>query len=522
MNIVMVAAENDALVGGKVGGIGDVIRDIPRALSELGHRVDVVTPGYQYFSTLPGARLEASFELEFGWRPETVSLFEVPPKTPCNGVTYWALEHPLFAAGGVGKIYCDDPDDRPFATDASKFALFSLATAVALGEGLLPLPDVLHLHDWHSAMVAVLKRCHPRCEALRDTHTVFSIHNLSLQGIRPFDGDESSLIAWFGHLLFDVEAIRDPRFPDCINAMRAGITLSDRVHAVSPTYAQEIQRASDAANGFFGGEGLEADLRRAARDGRLHGILNGTEYPADLMTSCARADLYELCTGALENWIAAGSGHAAAHRIARLRLAQWEKQPRKTGALLTSVGRITAQKVLLLQHRLADGRSGLEALLDSLGKQDRLLMLGSGDGALEEFLIDVASRHENFLFLNGYAESLPDAIYAAGDLFLMPSSFEPCGISQMLAMRAGQPCLVHGVGGLLDTVRDDQTGFVFTGRDLNDQVIALLSRLTQALRLRREQPTQWEELRSVAADQRFLWRDAASDYQRLLYEYADA
>jgi starch synthase len=204
-----------------------------------------------------------------------------------------------------------------------------------------------------------------------------------------------------------------------------------------------------------------------------------------------------------------------------LRLAQWRKKPLEAGVLLTSVGRITEQKVLLLRQCMADGRSALEALLDTLGAKDRLLMLGSGDRALEDFFMELASRRDNFLFLNGYAESLPDSIYAAGDLFLMPSSFEPCGISQMLAMRAGQPCLVHGVGGLLDTVHDDMTGFVFTGSDLNEQVSALQRRLQQILTLRSKQPARWRKICKLAEEQRFLWQDAAQDYLSLLYEHAD-
>lgn len=129
MKILMAAAENDAIPGGKVGGIGDVVRDIPLALAAAGHQVDVVIPAYGAFSRVPGAERAGVLRVMFLGRPETVEIFEVPAKTHSDQVTLWALEHPLFAVGGAGQIYCDDAGERPFATDASKFALFSVAVA---------------------------------------------------------------------------------------------------------------------------------------------------------------------------------------------------------------------------------------------------------------------------------------------------------------------------------------------------------------------------------------------------------
>src|SRR6056300_946863 len=131
--------------------------------------------------------------------------------------------------------------------------------------------------------------------------------------------------------------------------------------------------------------------------------------------------------------------------------------------LFTSVGRLTDQKVLLLRQTMHNGKSLLDNLLLQIKGRARLVLLGSGDPLLEQFLLEVAGRHSNFIFLRGFSIGLSECLYRAGDLFLMPSSFEPCGISQMLAMRAGQPCLVHAVGGLLDTVTDGSDGFVFSG-----------------------------------------------------------
>ena len=184
--------------------------------------------------------------------------------------------------------------------------------------------------------------------------------------------------------------------------------------------------------------------------------------------------------------------------------------------LYTSVGRLTDQKVLLLRQIMLNGQSALDNLLHQLSGRGRLILLGSGDPALEQFLLEVAGRHENFIFLRGFSISLSEQIYRAGDLFLMPSSFEPCGISQMLAMRAGQPCLVHAVGGLADTVRDGETGFSFSANSLHDQCQAMLDTSERALALF-QQPDRWQSLCAAAAAERFLWSDSAKQYEEALY-----
>ena len=192
----MAAAENDALPNGKVGGIADVVRDIPPALAAAGHVVNVVTPGYQAFSLIPGAKLITSIEVKFAGQTENVEVFKVPVIEPNKNVTIWVVEHPLFALGGVGKIYCDDPPSRPFESDANKFALFSAAVAKATVSGVFGSISVIHLHDWHAAMIAMLRAYDPEYHQLQSIRTVYTIHNLSLQGIRPLHDAENSLKYW--------------------------------------------------------------------------------------------------------------------------------------------------------------------------------------------------------------------------------------------------------------------------------------------------------------------------------------
>ena len=518
MKILMAAAENDALPQGKVGGIGDVVRDIPLALANMGQQVDVVIPGYGRFSKLSGAQHITALPVMFAGQTQIIEIFKVPINNGTDLVTQWVIEHPIFAMGGEGKIYCDDPDNRPFASDATKFALFSAAVAKAVVSDVFGQVDVLHLHDWHTAMVSVLRAFDPQYQRLQAIKTVYTIHNLALQGIRPFDGDESSLKAWFPDLVFDHNQINDPRYPHCVNPMRAGINLSDKIHAVSPTYAKEILSPSNHQQGIYGGEGLENDLRLMADSGRLHGILNGCDYPDEDKVSLSFNELITLSENEVIKWIANKPLVDNAHLIAIARLKQLSnKNLHKQPLLLTSVGRITDQKIRLFQQTMPSGETALEKLLTLLADDGVFILLGSGDKNLENFLTDIASTHTNFIFLKGYSSALSERMYSSGDLFLMPSSFEPCGISQMLSMRAGQPCLAHSVGGLTDTIINDKNGFTFTGDSPLKQASNMLSCLQSALTMKKQQPKAWQQISNNALATRFLWCDVAQDYINYLY-----
>lgn len=541
MHIVMIAAENAALTGGKVGGIGDVIRDIPGALARLGHQVSVITPAYQRLAQINNSLRLGEFATQFAGHTETVSLYRVQPRHASHNhpsVNHYLLDHPLFAACGAGAIYCHD-DQAPFATDANKFAFFCTAVCDWLIADELHRPDVLHLHDWHAAMVAVLRRLHPRYAGLLDIHTVYTIHNLSLQGIRPLRGEFSTLENWHPQLLAALdtsidtgkEQITDPRYADCINLMRCGLLLSDRVHAVSPGYALEIQQPNDQQRAFVGGEGLEQDLQRLAAQNRLFGILNGCEYPEARVDTGTRflsdlqrrTRLFNLIDKSLKQWADHQSFVPASLFFAASRLAEWQRKRKPAPVCLVSIGRLTEQKVsLLLQQVPAERRnqhiseSALSHLLASLA-DGIFILIGSGDRAMEQFCTRMMQGHNNFLYLQGFSEDLADLVYTVGDLFLMPSSFEPCGISQMLSMRAGVPCIVHRVGGLKDTVIHGVNGFVFSGNSRDEQVSDMLDCTSTAIKLARSNNESWHKIREHAASARFRWDDVLQDYVKKLY-----
>lgn len=515
LNILMVAAENDALPGTKVGGVGDVIRDLPKSLLEQGCEVACVIPSYGFLARRSDMEKCAEIEVQFAGKLMVVEVLR--QKCESNEVVQWVLHHADFAPQGE-TVYCHDGNDRPFATDATKFAFFCQALAQALLLEAIPKPDVIHCHDWHSAFLLILLRFSSSYTCLSSIRTVYTIHNLAMQGVRPFRGDSSSFQTWYPSLIVDPREIADPALPHCVNPMRAGVRLADKVHTVSPQYAEEILRPSDVVNGIYGGEGLEEDLLLRANEGRLFGILNGCVYEETVKApkKPSKAMLVKQTEQSLMSWVIKERYLASAHWLAEKRLKSWATK-RKPGILISSVGRVTDQKVRLLNVELEKGKTALDCLLEALGSKGQFIMLGSGDADLEQGLVEASARHNNFLFLMGFSLPVSEMLYTMGDLFLMPSSFEPCGISQLLAMKAGQPCLVNYVGGLKNTVEPGKTGFAFRGDSLKGQAQAMVDSFKHAVSLYESEPEQWKQISKEASERRFTWQTSSKTYIEQLY-----
>jgi starch synthase len=500
------------LPGGKVGGVGDVIRDLPAAVAKLGWRSTVLMPSYGTLHRLHGAENLGALSADFRGTRHDVSVWRVPGSQ--KNVQNIVLDHERFAPTEPGIIYHEDPNGAPYATDAEKFAFFGAAAASWI-DALRQTPAALHLHDWHTGVLATLRKFDPTLVSLRSVRTIFTIHNLSYQGQRPFAGDESSFESWFPRLSYNRQTIADPVEDDCFNPMAACIRLSAAVNTVSPSYMEEILLPSNAATGFIGGEGLETDLNQAHSEGRLSGILNGCDYDAPVAAPLAWKDLLEQCKSTLADW--SRTRRSDVHDLALQRLNALPQQ--RPLHLVTSVGRIAAQKMALFFQPTRSGRSSLEEILIGLGSDDVLMLLGSGESRFEEQLAALAKNYPNLIFFQGYAEQLGEALYSSGDLFLMPSSFEPCGISQMIAMKNGQPCVVHAVGGLRDTVEDGETGFVFDGKTSQEKSENFVATTAKALKMRAEKPLQWEAIRKQARRRRFEWSSSAEQYIGQLYEH---
>ena len=512
----MAAAENAALPRGKVGGVGDVVRDLPPAIAALGMPVTVVVPEYGLFANLPGARPVGEFLTPFAGGQHRTHVIELPSET--TGVRQLALQSSPITPQGA-RIYCDDGPQRPFATDAGKFAFFSAALA-QLVMTMDEAPELVHLHDWHTAMYLVLRAFDPQYQPLLAIRTVFTIHNLALQGVRPLDHDASSLAAWYHDLAVDTSALVDPQHEDCVNPMAAAIRLADGVSTVSPTYAREILEPNDPERGFRGGENLELVLQDAAATGRLVGILNGATYDDRKHARPGWRRLLATIEHQVQEWHGSDYGPTGVHKLALDRIAGMPRH--RPADLLTSIGRLTDQKASLFLQTGKDGLSSLEAILGEVSPDGITIILGSGDPIFEQQIADLARRHSNLVFLCGYSEPLADLLYRAGDLFLMPSSFEPCGISQMLAMRASQPCVVHAVGGLQDTVVHDVNGFVFNGLSPAEQADRFTETVRHALAIKHDHSDRWLAIRHRATAERFGWDASARQYADSLYAHPDS
>lgn len=511
-NFLFVASENDAIPHCKVGGVGDVIRDVPRQISERGDRVHVIVPAYSRLHKAGKFRATLKFELR-----DTIysaQLYEVAPKEENENITHYVIHHPEIGNGSIGGVY--DHDDEPFYTDVVKYTVFCTAVAEAVKQGHFGKLDIIHMHDWHSSMLLFLMKYHPSYTKLKKIRSVFCIHNLALQGIRPFDNNYSSLKTFFPNLELDYDALRDPRYPDCFNLMAMGIRFADSVHTVSPSYKQDVLLPSDAPE-FIGGEGLENDLKQADKQGRFHGILNGSNYQNVPLIKKNR--LFPNIATTIFQQLQKEPNRKKAEFLAHTGEKVVPFLKKRPNFICASVARLTEQKFYFFKR-------SPEALLQILDQLEEVggvyVLLGTGAPDYEELLRNLSHERENFIFVNTQSESVVNSIYRDSDLYFMPSLFEPCGISQMLAMRNGQPCLVHHTGGLKDTVQHVHTGFAFDGKTYDEKVYNMVESFKEALYLFQHEKNTWKQIQLNARRMRFTWKKSVDEYYKLLYTFNPA
>lgn len=531
--VLFIASECGGIA--RTGGLGDVVRDLSRALVGRGVPTAVILPAYGS-STLTGESI-ASLKVPFGGKERKAEVLYLDH----DGIPVYQIRNKKFFEKEYGSVYIDSgrAGRGPFEDDAKRFAFFSAAVAAAL----ITLPDfreltLLHCHDWHSGILPVLLKMDPAFTAVAARlRVLFTIHNLGYQGVRPFvygrERELNSFASWFPGLyralagtprFFD---LRDPlaEFP-CFNPIKAGIRLADLVTTVSPTYAHEITLPDDHGNRFIGGHGLERDLTLLARQGRLVGILNGIDYtvsdPAKLDPPFSaalqdpaagkavfRKSVLEglearLRTLAARPGIPFPGSRRLLDRKPLLDVKLWGKRP-----LVVFVSRAVDQKAGILFEHVSEGKNLLQKILE---RELSLVVLASGElsNSFTEYM-----QAENALFIDTFDGKLATDLYAAGELLLLPSYFEPCGISQLIAMRYGCLPVVHEIGGLHDTVRNRRTGFCYGGVNLAGQQKALLRALDAALKLHREDPAGWSGMMREAMAERFTWTGPTKIYQQL-------
>lgn len=406
----------------KSGGLADVSSALPEALSRLGHRVSIVTPLYatvdrNRHGIVPARR---GFDVTIGGRTET---FDVHEAELPSGTHVYLLENEAF----FGRPQLYGTRDGAYEDNHLRYAFFS-AAAFRLLRALRLRPDVLHCHDWQTALVPVYNHLFH----LDMFATVMTIHNLAYQGLFPSASLPEVSLPWE---LFNPEQLE---FWGKVNFLKAGLVFADRITTVSPRYAREI--LTDEM-----GCGLQGVLRKRA--GVLSGILNGVDY----REWSPETDPYLPARFSADDLSGKNECRAALLRDFGL------EEP--GGPVFGVVGRLTEQKGFRLFADVIPG------LVEAGGS---VVILGAGDRDVEEMIEATARRFPARVAVRiAYDNGLAHRIEAGSDFFMMPSRFEPCGLNQLYSLRYGTLPIVHAVGGLDDTVLDLQedpdagTGYKF-------------------------------------------------------------
>lgn len=455
----------------KTGGLADVVAALPVAQANAGAEVRLLLPA-----------MPAIAEAVVGKR----AIFDCGPFMGagkirvCRGrmrdsnLSVYLLEAPYLYTRPGGPYQAPSGQDWP--DNLQRFALLSwVAAHLAAGE-IDPKwqPDITHAHDWHAGLTPAYMSRHP----LEKAKSVFTIHNLAYQG--RFAGVNLSELALPQAWMAPGAALE---FHGDLSFMKAGLTLADHITTVSPNYAKEIM-----TNEF--GAGLDGVIR--ARESSLTGILNGVDY-----------SLWDPGTDPrlIENFDAQ----------------QWDGKARCKAQLQALNGLTTDPSIPVfgVVSRMTQ-QKGLDLLLramDALLREGaQLVLLGSGDRDLEQAFTHWAEQHPRAIGVRlGYDEDYAHRLIAGADALIIPSRFEPCGLTQLYAMRYGTLPVVRAVGGLADTV-NEETGFCFRGGDT--ELADVLARTLACYR----QPSRWQKKKQAAMSRDFSWSVAATEYLQLYSE----
>ena len=473
-NILFVASEGVPFI--KTGGLADVVGSLPKCIDKKYFDVRVILPKYMCMKQQWKDIMEykAHFYMDFHWKEEYVGIFEAK----VEGVTYYFIDNEGMFAG-----------DRPYSADTYqeivKYAFFSKAAL-----SILPVvgfkPDVINCHDWQTGLIPVyLKERFQGGEFYHGIKTVMTIHNLKFQG--KWDVKTMEEITGLPKYFFSpdkLEAYKDA------NLLKGGLVYADAITTVSDTYAEEIKTA-------FYGEGLEGLMQ--ARSNDLRGIVNGIDYeeynPEKDKLIAAHYNAINFRKEKIKNKRALQ---------AELGMEQNDKK-----MMIGLVSRLTDQKGLDL----------IACVMDELCQDDiQFVVLGTGDEKYENMFRHFDWKYHGKVSANiYYSEEISHKIYASCDAFLMPSLFEPCGLSQLMALRYGTVPIVRETGGLKDTVEpyneyeSTGTGFSFTNYNAHEMMAAV----RYAERIYYNKKREWNKIidRGMAAD--FSWSVSAKKYQEM-------
>lgn len=472
-NVLFVASECVPFI--KTGGLADVVGSLPKCFNKDEFDVRVIIPKYMCMKEEYKNQLEyiTHFYMDLSWRSQYVGVLHMM----YEGIHYYFIDNEYYLAGPrpYGNIY----------EDIEKFAFFSKAALSAL-----PLigfkPDIVHCHDWQTGLIPVFLEAQFRQnEFYRYMRTVYTIHNMKFQG------------RWYVDAIRDVTGLDSSYFTmdklesyGNANLLKGGVVYSDYITTVSETYAKEIQSTE-------GGEGLDGLMR--AKSFVLSGIVNGLDYKVfDPKTDPAIAQHYK--------------GNVTSYKKANKLALQKEVGLEQTNDkfLIGMVSRLTDQKGFDLVDYMMDEILGDERI--------QIIVLGTGEQRYEDMFRYFAQKYPGRVSANiCYSEDFAHRIYAGCDAFLMPSLFEPCGLSQLMSMRYGTVPMVRETGGLKDTVEAynefEHTGNGFSFHNYNAH--EMLYMIRYAAKIYFGYPKEWEEIikRGMAMD--YSWSASASKYAEI-------
>jgi starch synthase len=433
-SILLASAECAPL--SKTGGLADVVGTLPKSLKKLGFDARVITPYHRCIKNKYADRVEHMFDfyVNLGWRTQYCGI----EKLILDGVCIYLVD---------SEFYFGDKIYRGGQAEGEQYAFFTRAVLDAI-PNLDFTPDIVHCNDWHTAMLPMLAKTQYKNAMQEKLHWLLTIHNIAYQGKFGFD--------YVQDLLGVEDKYYTPEFMElngCASFLKAGCVFADRINTVSPTYAEEIKTA------YFG-EGLEGIL--SARSNELSGIINGIDTKVfNPYTDSALPSRYH-------------KGRLSGKKLCKLDLQKnFGLEQRDNVPVFAMVTRMTEQK----------GFDLVECMLDELMMYNdmQFFLLGSGDKEYEKFMRDAEKRYKGRLCAYiGYNEELSHRVYAGADFLLMPSRFEPCGLSQMIAMRYGTLPIVRETGGLKDSVNPynkhngEGTGFSFADFNAHEMKDAIM------------------------------------------------
>ena len=473
MKVAFVTSECAPIV--KVGGLADVSEALPKTLKKLGIDIAIFLPLYKRVR-------ESGYEIEDTGVDVKVPLkgnilYADIRKLVLNGVDVFLIDYPPYfdREHPYGTPEGDYPDN------AHRFAFFCIAACEAM-KALCFKADVVHVNDWEAALVPVyLKYYYDRDSFFMNTGSILTIHNLAYQGIFPKEVLPEINLPW---TLYHIDGME---FYGNINYLKGGIVCADIINTVSPTYAKEIQTEKF-------GYGLDGILRK--RSDSLYGVLNGIDY--EFWDPKTDKRIYT-------NYDSNSIEKKYENKVQLMRDLGLEV---RDGPLAGSVSRLVEQKGLDLVHSVIG---------DLVDMGVSYVLLGSGEARYHDMFTELNNKYPGRVkSIIGFDDTLAARIYAATDLFLMPSRYEPCGLGQMIALRYGSIPVVRKTGGLADTVEefDPETlqgnGFVFTEFNPRD----FLSAMERAVNVYKNKDL-WRKLvlKGMACD--FSWERSAKEYIKL-------